>query len=120
MFAKTTLALSALLLSCAFSTSAFAFGAIAVDDERGETEPGYGFVVGEKSEAAAKAKAMRECRRSGNDNCRVVVWFKKCGAYATSKRYYGYGYGATKAVAVKNALEACNRNSCKVIVAECE
>lgn len=112
--------LAILLASLAFSNAAFAYGAIAVDDEEGEDEPGYGFVTGEESADAAKRAALKECRASGNKNCRVVVWFKQCGAYAASKKYYGYGYGATKAVAVKNALEGCSSKSCKVVVAECE
>ena len=112
--------LAALMLSFAFANPAHAFGAIAVDDEEGDTDPGYGFVTGEASADAAKAKALKECRSSGNKNCKVVVWFKQCGAYAASKKYYGYGHGATKAVATKAALEGCGNKACKVVVAECE
>ena len=83
-----------LTLGFLFQGSAFAIGAIAVDDSVGENDPGYGFVTGEDSEAAAKAGAMKQCKSSGNDNCKVVVWFKTCGAYASSKKYYGYGFGA--------------------------
>lgn len=117
---KIAAALAALMLSFAFANPAYAFGAIAVDDEEGDDEPGYGFVTGEPSADAAKAKALKECRSSGNKNCKVVVWFKQCGAYAASKKYYGYGHGATKAVATKAALEGCGNKACKVVVAECE
>ena len=63
---------------------------------------------------------VKQCRSSGNDNCKVVVWFKTCGAYASSKKYYGYGYGASKSAATSAALEMCGQNSCKVVIAECE
>src|SRR5262245_14315482 len=97
---KIAAVLAALVLSLSFSNAAFAYGAIAVDDEEGDDEPGYGFVTGEDSKEAAQSKALKECRKHGNKNCKVVVWFQKCGAYAASKKYYGYGYGATKAIAV--------------------
>lgn len=99
--------------------TAFAFGAIAVDDQMGDTDPAYGFATGEDDKASAQKKALKYCKENG-DNCKVVVWFETCGAYASSKKYYGYGYGATKAVATKKALEMCGRNSCQVVVAECE
>lgn len=110
-----------LILSLGFLVqgSAYAIGAIAVDDSVGETDPAYGFATGHDSEAAAKRAAMKFCKENG-DNCKVVVWFKTCGAYASSKKYYGYGWGATKAVATKKALEMCGQNSCKVVVAECD
>ena len=103
-----------------FQGSAFAVGAIAVDDSVGDTDPGYGFVTGEDSESDAKKAALKQCRSSGNDNCKIVVWFKTCGAYASSKKFYGYGFGASKSVATAAALEMCGQNSCKVVVAECE
>ena len=112
---------AALLLSLtlAFSSNAFAIGAIAVDDSVGDVEPGYGISVGEETEAAAKKAALKECKKH-NENCRVVGWFKTCGAYASSKKYYGYGFGATKAIATKAALEMCGQNSCTVVTTECE
>ena len=98
--------------------SAFAIGAIAVDDQVGD-EPAYGFATGEDSKEAAQRKAMKYCKEHG-DHCKPVVWFETCGAYASSKKYYGYGYGATKAAATSKALEMCGNNNCQVVVAECE
>ncbi len=98
---------------------AYAFGAIAVDDKRGDRDPAYGFVTGENTREAAERKAMKFCREHG-DHCKVAVWFETCGAYATSNRYYGYGYGSTKATATRNALKMCGRDSCAIVVAECE
>src|SRR5438132_11873470 len=83
---KIAALLAMLVLSFAFSNPAFAFGAIAVDDEEGETDPGYGFVTGEDTREAAERKAMKECRSQGNKNCKVIVWFKQCGAYAAAKK----------------------------------
>ena len=116
---KAAAALAATLL-LGFTGTAFAFGAIAVDDQRGSKDPGYGYAIGYSTEAAAKANALKFCKQHGNDNCKVVGWFKQCGAYASSKRYYGYGWGATKAVAAKKALEMCGNKNCEVHVAKCE
>jgi hypothetical protein len=117
---KAVAAIAVLLTSLTISGPVLAYGAIAVDDERGEREPGYGFSVGHGSEEGAKHAALRACRESGNRHCKVAVWFKRCGAYATSSRYYGYGFGDTKASAARKALESCARKSCEVIVAKCE
>ncbi|MEQ1518890.1 MAG: DUF4189 domain-containing protein [Usitatibacteraceae bacterium] len=112
---------AALLLSLGFLVhgSVFAIGAIAVDDSVGEKDPAWGISTGEDSEAAAKKSAMKLCKENG-DNCKVVGWFKTCGAYASSRKYFGYGFGATKAIATSKALEMCGQNSCKVVTAECE
>lgn len=102
------------------SSSAFAYGAIAVDDEVGESDPAYGFATGEDTADDAKKQALKYCREYGTKNCKVAVWFKKCGAYAASKKYYGYGYGDSKKIASDKALEMCGNSNCKVVVAECE
>lgn len=114
---STKLFLAAMLLSAA-SFNAFALGAIAVDDEAGSTDVGYGVVVGMDSQEEAKAAALKECKSAGN-SCKVALWFKKCGAYANSKEHSGIGYGDTKAIASSEALAACG-SDCKVQVAECE
>ncbi len=108
-----------LSLGFLFQGSAFAIGAIAVDDSVGETDPAYGFSTGYDTEAEAKKAAMKFCNENG-DNCKVVGWFKTCGAYASSKKYYGYGYGSTKSKATAAALDMCGQKSCNVVVAECE
>lgn len=112
--------LCALTLALAMPMSAFAVGAIAVDDEEGQAEPGFGYVTGAGSEAEAKAGALKECRASGNKSCKVAVWFKQCGAYAASKNYSGIGYGNSKRIAETKALEECGNSACKIIIADCE
>lgn len=109
----------ALLIAPSFS---FGIGAIAVDDEEGDKakEVGYWYVVGESSEAAAKKEAMAGCKKAGMKNCRIAGWFKKCGAYVSSPKYSGYGYGKTKEAAIDMALNECNDKSCRVVVSECE
>lgn len=101
-------------------SSAFAVGAIAVDDEEGEDEPGYGFSMGHDSKEQASKAAMRECKKAGNDRCKVVVWFESCGAYAASKKYYGVGWGSNAAKATQMALDKCGNRNCKIKIAECE
>jgi len=99
--------------------SAFAIGAIAVDDEEGEDEPGYGFVTGYDNKDEARRDALKECKKSGNTGCKVVAWFETCGAYAASKKHYGAGWGATKQKAEAMALEKCG-SKCRVAISECE
>ena len=108
-----------LALSFLIPGSVFAFGAIAVDDQRGDRDPAYGFVTGEHSREAAERKAMKYCKERGK-HCKVAVWFETCGAYATSKSHYGYGYGSTKAKATSEAIKGCGRGDCKIVVARCE
>lgn len=109
----------ALLLALGTST-ALAIGAIAVDDDEGEDEPGYGFSLGHNSREAASRAAIGECRKAGNDNCKVVVWFEACGAYAASRKYYGVGWGSNAARATQMALDKCGNRGCRIKIAECE
>jgi len=119
MMKKVMLAMCLLLL--AMSTQVFAAGAIAVDDEEGNSadEVGYGIGFGKTRDEASKV-ALSECRKHGNENCKVKVRFDGCGAYAVSKRYFGVGWGKTVAQAERAALEQCGRSACKVAVSECD
>ena len=111
--------LSVLVTGMLLPLGALAAGAIAVDDEEGETEPGYGFVVGADSREEAGKQAMKECKKSGNTECKVVVRFDTCGAYAASKKYYGVGWGGTKEKAISMAMGKCE-GKCRVVIADCE
>lgn len=102
------------------SSHAFAVGAIAVDDEMGEDEPGYGFSYGYDNKEAAMKRALQECRKHGNTNCKVKVWFNGCGAYAASQRYYGVGWGSNKRTAESNALKQCGNRNCEIKISECD
>ena len=110
----------AFALALLFPAQAFCAGAIAVDDERGETEPGYGFVTGKDSREEAARAALYECRRSGHSNCKVVVRFDECGAYAASKNFYGVGWGSSEKTARSKALDQCGHDTCRIVVSECE
>ena len=114
------LAAMSVITILAFPPSVFAIGAIAVDDEEGESDPGYGYSTGKDSESDAKAAALKECRDQGNKNCKIAVWFKQCGAYAASRKYSGIGYGRSKSIAESKALEECGNSACKIKVSECE
>lgn len=113
---------TALAMVCALASpmASMAAGAIAVDDHRGETDPGYGFSLGNGSREEAARDAMRQCRQNDNDDCKVVVRFDSCGAYATSSKYYGVGWGESRREAERMALADCGRSSCAVIIAKCE
>lgn len=118
-FNKLLASLALALGAAALSSSAFAVGAIAVDDEVGDNEPGYGFATGYDTKDQARAEALKQCKQSGNSNCKVVAWFETCGAYAASAKYYGAGWGSTKAKAESMAMEKCG-GGCKIHVSECE
>lgn len=100
--------------------SAHAAGAIAVDDEVGEKEPGYGLVYGYASRDEAGEAALKECYAHGNSHCKVVARFDKCGAYAASLKYYGVGWGNTAADAQAMAMDSCANSNCRVVVVDCE
>ena len=102
-----------------FGSSAFAAGAIAVDDEKGSTDAGYGFVTGASSREVAAVEAMKVCKKAGNSDCRIVARFDTCGAYAASKTHYGAGWGSSLEKAKAMATDKCE-GSCKIIVAQCE
>jgi hypothetical protein len=99
----------------------FAAGAIAVDDVEGmeHHETGFGTSVNEDNSDEAAGEAMRQCRSTGNQNCRVVVRFNGCGAYAVSSGHFGVGTGRNRRAAERNALEGCGYG-CRVAVSECE
>ncbi len=101
------------------ATSAFAAGAIAVNDQQGVSaeEAGYGVGWG-SSRKEAERNAVKNCREAGNDACEVAVWFEQCGAYVGDRVNYGIGYGDTKKDAEEMALSECP--NCKVIVSDCQ
>lgn len=113
--------LSTVALTCSLAANAYAYGAIAVDDAEGLAagDVGYGVSVGWDNRDDAKSAALRECKKGGNRNCEVAVWFETCGAYAVSHSTKGIGYGATIAAAKKMALNQCG-GGCRVVVSECE
>ena len=110
-----------LTLSLLSPFSAFAIGGISVDDNDGDLNVGYGVSTGKATERAAKDASLKKCEEGqNNEDCRFVGSFQTCGAYASSKRSGGFGYGATKAKAIAMAKEKCDSPSCRLIVAECE
>lgn len=116
-FVRAAIAASVIFVPAAV----FAAGAIAIDDEEGQhhEDVGYGVATGADTREEAAADALRRCRSEGNKDCRVVVRFDACGAYAVSDRHYGTGWGNTLRAAQNRALEQCGSN-CRVVVSECE
>jgi Domain of unknown function (DUF4189) len=114
----------AMLLAAALifaqSGAAWATGAIAVDDQPGSkpSDAGYGIGFGDTKESAQKA-ALDKCNGAGNDSCKVIVWFEKCGAYASSNEKYGAGWGATEDDAKAKALDQCGNGQCRVVASDC-
>lgn len=112
--------LVALALVC-LPAAAFAAGAIAVDDDEGDAikDIGYGVSTNEANRDAAGQAAMRKCRAEGNKNCKLVVRFDQCGAYAANKKSYGVGWGSSEGAAKRMALDQCGGN-CRIVVSDCE
>jgi hypothetical protein len=105
----------------AFPAAGFAAGAIAVDDVEGmeHHETGFGTAINEANGDEAAAAAMRECRSTGNENCRVVLRFNRCGAYAVSTGHFGTGTGRTQRAAERDALQGCGAG-CRIAISQCE
>lgn len=99
---------------------AWAEGAIAVDDQSGSkpSDAGYGIGFGDSKESAQTA-ALKQCKEAGNNDCKVIVWFNKCGAYASSNEKYGIGWGESEDIAKSRALETCGNSNCKVVASDC-
>lgn len=108
-----------ILLCAMFSSGAFAAGAIAVDDEEGTMDTGYGLVTGASSREVAGVEAMKLCKKAGNSDCKIVARFDTCGAYAASKTSYGAGWGGSLDKAKAMAIDKCD-GKCKVLIAQCE
>ncbi|MBS4098049.1 MAG: DUF4189 domain-containing protein [Sulfuricella sp.] len=110
-----------LCLTFAAPLSAFAVGAIAVDDMAGDKpgDVGYYVAAGEKTKEAVKKAALKGCKDLGLKNCRIGVWYSTCGAYATSIVANAYGIGKTKEAASNAALKSCGK-ACEIVAAECE
>jgi hypothetical protein len=111
----------AVLVAVAPLGGAWAEGAIAVDDQAGSKpgDAGYGIGFGDSKEAA-QAAALKQCKAAGNDACTVAVWFKKCGAYASSHEKYGIGWGGSEDIAKSRALDSCGNANCRIVASECE
>jgi hypothetical protein len=112
------------ILAVALLTSpavAWAEGAIAVSDDAGDkpSDAGYGIGFGDSKESAKDA-ALRKCKAMGNESCRVAVWFKKCGAYASSAERYGIGWGDSEQDAKDKSLDQCGGDHCRVVASDCE
>lgn len=115
-------ALAVALLATVYGTPGLAAGAIAVDDAEGMKagDVGYGTATGYSTREAAGDAALQNCKDEGNTNCKVVVRFDTCGAYAGSADYFGIGWGKSEKAAQSAALDQCGNKSCKIVVSDCE
>jgi hypothetical protein len=117
-------AVSALSIVACGAGQAFArdarFDAIAVSDARGVAagEAGYGVGQGD-TEDQADIGAMHACKTHHNTNCKLLLTYRMCGAYASSANHAGTGTGETAQIARGGALDSCGRATCKVVVADC-
>ena len=99
--------------------AAFAAGAIAVSDNGGKGAPVYLTVSGKGSVGEASRVVIKKCIDSGLVQCKVIVTFDKCGAYATSSTSSGAGWGITGRIARNMALRNCG-DGCSIVANECD
>jgi hypothetical protein len=94
--------------------------AIAVDDDvkTGAGDAGWGTGEGD-TEKEAKDMALKNCAKNGNKSCQIVLTYKQCAAYASSRKHFGTGTGPSKDVARAKAMEDCGNDNCKVVVSDC-
>jgi hypothetical protein len=119
---RTTAALTLLafggLLFASVSASADSWGAISIDLKTAETEPYFG-VGGGGSEDEATANAQKFCAEAGGAECKTVVTYQQCGAYAASKTGGGWGKSTTQKTAEDQAMAGCNDDGCKIVTSDC-
>ncbi len=94
------------------------WGAIAVDDIAGETSPAYG-TGGGSSKNEAETNAKKFCSDGGGKQCKIMVSYQECGAFAISAKSTGKGIGATKKLAEEKAKIECKDSSCQIVTSDC-
>lgn len=108
----------ALGLSIEGIASANNFGSIAYDRKTNA----YGVAWDLSTQVAANQRALKECAKNGK-SCGVVIQFaNQCAAYATGAGdAWGRGFGGSRALAERFALNYCNQNGkgCMVRVWGC-
>lgn len=116
----TALVLATLSFAASLATArAESWGAISVDLEVVERSPYYG-IGGGDSEGEATKNSQKFCKEAGGKECKVVVTYNQCGAYASNKRNGGgWGKSETKKTAESMAMAGCNHDTCKVLVSDC-
>lgn len=114
--------IAATLFTVGSISAALAVGAIAVDDYYDEdpSEAGYGIATEYRNVGEASAAALEACQSEQNSDCKVVLTFKKCGAYAASAGGYGVASANTLADAEKRALRQCGDANCVVVISDCD
>ena len=118
---KAAILIAATLFAISSAGSALAVGAIAVDDYYDEdpSEAGYGIATEYRTNREASAAALEACKSEQNSDCKVVLTFKKCGAYAASQGGYGVASANTLPEAEKHALRQCGDANCIVVISDC-
>lgn len=126
-------AIVAAVVATLFSTSAFAYGAVAIGKTK--TALTFGASTDASTAKAASRQALTQCK-SGNapsaarSACRIVKNFSgQCVAAATASKpntvLFGVGVGndmkSAKAQAIKSCKEVAGRaNTCRIVGSDCD
>lgn len=106
------------VIGAASVASAGGWGAIAVDYRGDPSSTVYGIGRGGDVGEAGRA-ATSLCVKAGGNNCRVVVSYTQCGAFAAGTSNVGWGMAMDKGTAEANARAGCGSSSCRVVVSDC-
>jgi hypothetical protein len=97
------------------------WGAIAAADGRGDS----GGIVDRSgtgagaTQQAAEGDALMRCG-GGRNGCEIKGSFQGgCGAYASSRKHSGFGNGPSVAIAQRQAMNNCRKNSCRIALQYC-
>lgn len=94
------------------------WSAISVDFRNDMTKTVYGIGRGGSASEAGSA-ALDFCTKAGGGNCKVVVSYTNCGAFAAGTSNVGWGMAMDKGTAEANARAGCGAESCRIIVSDC-
>lgn len=122
LFARTLLALAALIAFAAAGAPAQAQGiyaALAISPSTGA----YGYGYNYDTDAQARDRAMNECKKHAQD-CRIYATFQRqCIAIArASNNAFGWALGYPKDERPERALNECasrNGGDCKIVTSFC-
>ena len=107
-----------MILVGTLAASAAGWSAIAVDFRNDMSTTPYGVGRG-ASPAEAGTAALAFCAKASGTNCKVVVSYTNCGAFAAGKNSVGYGMANAKTAAESKALGGCFGGNCRIVVSDC-
>jgi hypothetical protein len=77
-------------------------------------------IRGGDSEDEANRNAIKFCHETGSKaGCKVVVTYRQCGAFASDGHDAGWSKAPTRKEAEIGAIQACEKDGCKLVTSDC-